>query len=53
MSQNLANTPQIPRQPQEKPLAADRPNETGGLNIDEHIRIFDPNDQKVLLEKRA
>jgi len=30
-----------------------RPNETSGLNIDEHVRIFDPNSQQVFLEKRA
>jgi hypothetical protein len=37
---------------QTKPVPA-RPNETSGLNIDEHVRIFDPNSQQVFLEKRA
>lgn len=30
-----------------------RANESAGLNIDEHVRIFDPNTQQVHLEKRA
>ena len=29
------------------------PNENTGLNIDEHVKIFDPNNQEILLEKRA
>lgn len=30
-----------------------RANESAGLNIDEHVKIFDPNTQEVHLEKRA
>jgi len=30
-----------------------RPNESTGLNIDEHVKIFDPNTKSVILEKRA
>lgn len=29
------------------------PNERTGLNIDEHVKIFDPKTQQVWLEKRA
>lgn len=30
-----------------------RANEAAGLNIDEHIKIFDPNTKETHLEKRA
>ena len=30
-----------------------RPNESTGLNIDEHVKIWDPKTQVVILEKRA
>lgn len=30
-----------------------RANEAAGLNIDEHVKISDPNTQEVYLEKRA
>jgi len=30
-----------------------RPNENTGLNIDEHVKIWDPNTKAVILEKRA
>lgn len=30
-----------------------RPNESTGLNIDEHLKIFDPNTKDVYLEKRG
>ena len=39
------STPVPPSQP--------RPNESTGLNIDEHVKIFDPNTKTVILEKRA
>ena len=29
-----------------------RPNESGQLHLDDFVKIFDPNDQEVLLEKR-
>jgi len=35
----------------EKPVS--RPNESTGLNIDEHIKISDPNTGAVILEQRA
>jgi hypothetical protein len=30
-----------------------RPNESGQLHLDDFVKIFDPNNQEVLLEKRA
>ena len=30
-----------------------KPNDSAGLNIDEHVKIFDPNTKTVILEKRA
>jgi hypothetical protein len=35
----------------QQPVA--RPNESTGLNIDEHIKISDPNTGAVILEQRA
>ena len=35
------------------PLPAAPPNESTGLNIDEHIKISDPNTGSVILEQRA
>jgi hypothetical protein len=46
----MPNIPTGQTQPRTMPA---RPNETSGLNIDEHVRIFDPNSQQVFLEKRA
>ena len=37
--------------PPQQPVA--RPNESTGLNIDEHIKISDPNSGAVILEQRA
>jgi len=42
--------PTPPNQP--KPPVT-RPNESTGLNIDEHVKIWDPNSKQVILEKRA
>jgi len=30
-----------------------RPNESGQLHLDDFVKIFDPNNQEVLLEKRS
>ena len=30
-----------------------RPNEQGRLNIDDFVRIYDPNTQQIILEKRS
>ena len=40
--------PTVPAQP----IPA-RPNESTGLNIDEHIKISDPNTGVTILEQRA
>ena len=37
-------------QPQPKPR---RPNDTGVLQIDGFVKIFDPNTKEVFVEKRA
>jgi len=29
------------------------PNESGQLEVQDHVRIYDPNTQETLLEKRA
>jgi len=42
------NPTSVPAQP---PVT--RPNESTGLNIDEHIKISDPNTGTVILEQRA
>ena len=36
-----------------QPAAPARPNEQGQLNIDDFLRIYDPNTQNVLVEKRS
>lgn len=30
-----------------------KPNETGSLSIESHIKIFDPNTREIIVEKRA
>lgn len=49
MIENLQPTPTT-QEPQPAPA---RPNEQGRLNIDDFLRIYDPNSQQVLVEKRA
>jgi hypothetical protein len=42
------------KQPQPEPKQAPRrPNETGTLQIDGFVKIFDPNTKEVFVEKRA
>ena len=53
MPENQDKMPNIPTSPNQPRSVPARPNETSGLNIDEHVRIFDPNSQQVFLEKRA
>lgn len=36
-----------------QPAPTSRPNEHGQLNIDEFLRITDPNTQQVFVEQRA
>lgn len=44
---------ETPQTPAPSPQAPARPNESTGLNIDEHIKISDPNTGAVILEQRA
>ena len=53
MLENQDKMPNIPTGPTPPRAVPARPNETSGLNIDEHVRIFDPNSQQIFLEKRA
>lgn len=36
-----------------KPAAPKRPNETGSISVQAHMRIFDPKTQKTYVEGRA
>jgi|APCry1669188910_1035180.scaffolds.fasta_scaffold238442_2 hypothetical protein len=47
------NCPTNTVEQQQVPVKSSRPNDVGALNIDEHVRIFDPNSEEILLEKRA
>ena len=51
MAQNT-NENTVIKQPQPVNKEQPKPNEAGVLNIDEHIRIFDPNTKETLVEKR-
>lgn len=31
----------------------EKPNETGSLSIESHVKIFDPNTKEIIVEKRA
>jgi hypothetical protein len=33
--------------------AAKRPNETGSISVEGHVKIFDPKTKEVYVEKRA
>jgi hypothetical protein len=37
----------------EAPPAKNRPNEQGTIHVQAHVRIFDPNTQRVFVEGRA
>ena len=50
MNDNADNVPKT-EQIQKNPVK--RPNETGSVYIEAHIKIFDPNTNDVLVEKRA
>jgi hypothetical protein len=39
--------------PQQTAQPAKKPNETGSISVEGHIRIFDPKTKEVLVEKRA
>lgn len=34
-------------------VAPKRPNETGSISVEAHVKIFDPNSKEVYVEKRA
>ena len=38
---------------EKSPTTPSRPNESGQLHLDDFVKIFDPNNQEVLLEKRS
>jgi len=40
------------KSPQPAPPAK-KPNETGSISVEGHVRIFDPKTKEVLVEKRA
>jgi hypothetical protein len=40
-------------QPQQPAPPVKKPNETGSISVEGHIRIFDPKTKEVLVEKRA
>jgi hypothetical protein len=40
-------------QPQQPAAPAKKPNETGSISVEGHIRIFDPKTKEVIVEKRA
>lgn len=44
----IENQPQVP-----EPVKSRRPDDAAGLNIDEHVKIWDRGSQETLLEKRA
>ena len=50
MNHNEDNIPQ-PKKPQNP--VVNKPNETGSVYVESHIKIYDPNTQEVLVEKRA
>ena len=51
INNNMSDTQNSTPVPAQTPVT--RPNESTGLNIDEHIKISDPNTGAVILEQRA
>lgn len=51
INNSMSDTQNSNPNPAQQPAA--RPNESTGLNIDEHIKISDPNTGAVILEQRA
>jgi hypothetical protein len=50
MNDNKTNAPQAEQAPK---TTFKRPDESGSVYIEAHVKIFDPNTQDVLVEKRA
>ena len=49
----MANTSQDQIKQQAQQPAPRRPNETGSISVQAHMRIFDPKTQKTYVEGRA
>jgi hypothetical protein len=49
----MANIPQDQTKQQASYPAPRRPNETGTISVQAHMRIFDPKTQKTYVEGRA
>ena len=49
----MANTPQDQNKQQTQQPVPRRPNETGTISVQAHMRIFDPKTQKTYVEGRA
>jgi hypothetical protein len=49
----MSNTPKDQNNPQAQQPAPRRPNETGTISVQAHMRIFDPKTQKTYVEGRA
>jgi hypothetical protein len=49
----MANIPQDQKKPQAQQPVPRRPNETGTISVQAHMRIFDPKTQKTYVEGRA
>ena len=45
MTQNTQQKPVVP--------APKRPNDTGSISVEGHVRIFDPKTKETFVEKRA
>jgi hypothetical protein len=48
MTQNTTQTQPVPQPPAPK-----KPNDTGSISVEGHVRIFDPETKEVFVEKRA
>jgi hypothetical protein len=49
----MSNTPNQTQNNTSAPVAPARPNETGTISVQAHMRIFDPKTQKTYVEGRA
>lgn len=50
----MSNTaPKQSTEAQQKPAQPRRPNETGTISVQAHMKIFDPKTKKVYVEGRA
>lgn len=44
----------VPKNPEMQPVqTGKKPNDTGSISVEGHIRIFDPQTKQVFVEKRA